>query len=133
MVLIKDKAYASNNVLIERFQYGSVFQNNLGCRLSDPENFLKLFYKTGQWIHQRGHFQIQQSSNEDFDRSFEIAASSMDSLARLVNYQKCDSILVAEAAFMPLYYEQYIRMLQKNIRAFPQMEWNTETFQSIHF
>ena len=43
----------------------------------------------------------------------------MDSLTRITNYQKCDSILIAEAAFLPLYYEQYIRMLQKNIMAFP--------------
>ena len=120
---LKIEAYASNNVLIERFQYGKTdfFRTAWVADYPDPENFLKLFYSKTMPADpsERSFPNTARFSNEDFDRSFEIATSSMDSLTRLVNYQKCDSILVAEAAFMPLYYEQYIRMLQKNIRAFP--------------
>ncbi len=120
---LKIEAYASNNVLIERFQYGKTdfFRTAWVADYPDPENFLKLFYSKTipNGANERSFPNTSRFRNNDFDESFEIATSSMDSLTRLKSYQKCDSILIANAAFLPLYYEQYIRMLQKNIRAFP--------------
>jgi peptide/nickel transport system substrate-binding protein len=122
-VTIKIESYASNNVLIERFQYGKTdfFRTAWVADYPDPENFLKLFYSKTipDGFNERSFPNTSRYKNDDFDKAFEIATSSMDSLTRLKNYQKCDSILIANAAFIPLYYEQYIRMLQKNIRAFP--------------
>jgi peptide/nickel transport system substrate-binding protein len=120
---LKIEALASNNLLIERFQYGKTdfFRTAWVADYPDPENFLKLFYSKTipNNPNERSFPNTSRFSNADFDNSFEIATTSMDSLTRITNYQKCDSILIAEAAFLPLYYEQYIRMLQKNIMAFP--------------
>ena len=88
----------------------------------DPENFLVTFY--GKHVPDDPEApsfpNVSRYTNKDFDHYYELAIRERDPVQRNEYYYKCDSILVADAAFMPIYNEEYIRLLQLNIRNFPQ-------------
>ena len=42
-----------------------------------------------------------------------------------------DSILVSDAAFIPIYYEHYIRLLQNNVHGFPQNAMEYRDFTRV--
>lgn len=111
-------------VLIERFTNGQIpfWRMAWVADYPDPENFLKLFY--GKTVpeenDQPSYPNVARYKNPEFDSRFEKALSSTDKEMKDRLYHECDSILIADAAFMPIYYDEYIRLLQLNVRAFPQ-------------
>ncbi len=110
--------------LIERFANGKsdFWRTSWIADYPDPENFLKLFY--GKTVpekpNEKSFPNASRFQNDEFDRYFEKALSSVDVEEQLINYQKCDNILIEQAAFMPIYYSEYIRLLNLKVRAFPQ-------------
>ena len=110
--------------LLERFTNGKsdFWRTSWLADYPDPENFLKLFY--GKTVpddpNEKSFPNAARFKNKDFDAFFEKALASVDPKEQLENYQKCDKILIEQAAFMPIYYAEYIRLLNLNVRAFPQ-------------
>ena len=110
--------------LIERFYNGKsdFWRTSWIADYPDPENFLKLFY--GKTVpedpNEKSFTNAARFQNEEFDLYFEKALSSIDVDEQLKYYQKCDNILIEQAAFMPIYYSEYIRLLNLKVRAFPQ-------------
>lgn len=74
----------------------------------DAENYLSLFYSKN--FSPSGpnytHF-----SNASFDRLFEAAISTTEMGSRHRLYQQLDSIVMDEAAVVPLYYDQVVRFV----------------------
>tara|TARA_Y100001968_G_C19426768_1_gene754823 strand:+ start:844 stop:2601 length:1758 start_codon:yes stop_codon:yes gene_type:complete len=110
--------------LIERFANGKAdfWRTSWIADYPDPENFFKLFYgKTvPQNPNEKSITNASRFTNNDFDAYFEKALSAVDPQEQFENYKKCDEILISQAAFMPIYYAEYIRLLNLNVRAFPQ-------------
>lgn len=78
----------------------------------DAENYLSLFYSRN--FSPAGpnytHF-----SDPVYDRLFEIALGTMEDELRYRIYQQLDSIIIAEAVIVPLYYDQVVRFVSKDL------------------
>jgi len=101
----------------------------------DPENFLKLFY--GKNVPSDPNAEsfpnFSRYTNPEFDAMFEKALAEIDDDVRDQLFHSCDSLLIADAAFMPIYYDEYIRLLQLNVRAFPQNAMEHRDFSRVFF
>ena len=53
---------------------------------------------------------------EVFDEFYDKAIHAKNQQQAMSNYYKADSILIADAAFLPIYYEHKIRLIQNNVR-----------------
>jgi peptide/nickel transport system substrate-binding protein len=54
-------------------------------------------------------------SDPGYDALFEKALITLDDEARYLLYQQLDSIIIAEAAVVPLYYDQVVRFIPKDL------------------
>jgi len=112
------------SALIENFLHGRTdfWRTSWIADYPDAHSFLSLFY--GKNVPKdkstASHSNPSRFMNAVFDKYFEKAIESTDSEEQSLFYHKCDSILIAEAAFMPIYYDIDIRLLQLNVRGLPQ-------------
>lgn len=111
------------DVLIERFAKGETDFTRTAwiADYPDPSNFLWIFY--GKNVpddpHARSLPNFSRYKNPVFDEYLEKGMATIDPDEQMKYYNMCDSILVADAAFLPLYHDQYIRLVQNNIVGFP--------------
>jgi peptide/nickel transport system substrate-binding protein len=111
------------DVLIERFANGETdfTRTSWIADFPDASNFLWLFY--GKNVpddpNARSLPNFSRYKNPIFDDYLEKGMSAIDPEEQMKYYNMCDSILVADAAFLPLYHDQYIRLVQNNIVGFP--------------
>ncbi|MCB2208743.1 MAG: ABC transporter substrate-binding protein [Bacteroidetes bacterium] len=78
----------------------------------DEENYLSLFYSENFAPNGPNYTHF---SNAEFDRLFEEAYLENDRSKRNTLYRKMDSIVMAEAPVVILYYDEVVRFVQKNI------------------
>jgi len=78
----------------------------------DPENYLSLFYSRNFSPAGPNYTRF---SDPGYDRLFEKALGTIDEKGRHAMYQSLDSIIIAEAAIVPLYYDQVIRFIPKDL------------------
>ncbi len=111
------------DVLIERFATGQTefTRTSWIADFPDASNFLWLFY--GKNVPDdptaRSLPNFSRYKNDKFDEYFEKGMAALSIEEQQMYYNKCDSILVEDAAFLPLFHDQYIRLIQNNIVAFP--------------
>lgn len=83
----------------------------------DASTFLELYY--GRTVPKDPHgLSMVNSSryvNPEFDALFEKAMQTSDEKERVKLYQECDKILIEDAAFLPLYYADYVRLVKDNV------------------
>lgn len=86
----------------------------------DPESFLTLFY--GQHVPERleekSYINVARFKNAKFDELFQASRIELDKTKRYNLLQKAEQILIDEAAFMPLYYDENTRLVHKNVKNF---------------
>ncbi len=94
----------------------------------DAENYLFLFY--GKNFAPKGpnftHFK-----NETFDRLYEETFITLDDKRRYQLYQRMDSIIIAEAPIVPLYYDAVVRFSQKNVKGLGMNPINLLTLKKV--
>jgi len=78
----------------------------------DAENYLALFYSKNFSPHGPN---ITHFKNFDFDKLYEKAQSETNDSLRHHYYQQMDKILIEEVPVIPLYYDESVRLIQKNI------------------
>lgn len=78
----------------------------------DAENYLFLFYSEN-WTPNGPNY--TRFKNPQFDEWYERASSEINDSIRINIYQKMDSLLMAEAPVIPLYYDQVLRFYPKTI------------------
>lgn len=78
----------------------------------DAENYLGLFYSKNFSPNGPNYTHY---SNPTFDRTFEASYGINSIEKRKIQYQKLDSLVVADQAVIPLYYDKVIRFVQKNV------------------
>ncbi|MCD6019390.1 MAG: ABC-type dipeptide transport system, periplasmic component [Bacteroidetes bacterium] len=82
---------------------------------ADEENFMSLFYSKNfapvgsNYTHYK---------NPDFDILFEKVIREQNREVKNALYQKMDQMLIDDAPIVPLYYDQVIRLVHKNIKDF---------------
>jgi peptide/nickel transport system substrate-binding protein len=79
----------------------------------DAENYLSLFYSMNfspsgpNYTHYR---------NPEYDRLFEKALGTLDDKRRNRLYQMLDSMVIADAVIVPLYYDQVVRFVPLDLK-----------------
>lgn len=76
----------------------------------DAENYLSLFYSQNGAPPNYTRFQ-----NATFDNLYEKSLSENNDSLRFAYYHQMDSIVLNEACIVPLFYDEVIRLAQKNI------------------
>ncbi len=89
-----------------------VFRASWIADYPDAENYLSLFYSKNFTPNGPNYTHFK---NDTFDALYEQSVSEVVMEKRHRLYQKMDSILIAEAPIVPLYYDKVIRFNQKNI------------------
>ena len=82
----------------------------------DAENYLALFYSPNHTPQGPNYTKF---TNEEFDRLYEASRSIVSDSLRLTYYKKMDSIIIAEAPVVPLYYDQSMRFLPHYVKNMP--------------
>lgn len=78
----------------------------------DPENYLALFYSRNKTPAGPNYTHFNHS---EFDRLYEKAIAETDADRRQAVYHAMDSIIIAEAPVVFLYYDQSMRFVQRNV------------------
>ncbi len=76
------------------------------------ENYLSLFYAKNKTPVGSNYTHF---SNATFDSYYEQAISQTSAEARKQLYIKMDSIIINEAPVVPLYYDESVRFISKNV------------------
>lgn len=111
------------NQLIENFELGKAdfWRSAWIADYPDPENFLNMFY--GKNVPDdpdaKSYINFARYKNPEYDSIFETALKTTDEKKRQELFSRCDQILVDEAPVMPIYYDNYIRLVQLKVRNFP--------------
>jgi peptide/nickel transport system substrate-binding protein len=100
---------AVNNNQIEFFKKSWV------CDYADEENFMSLFYSKN---FAPGGFNYFHYKNEKFDALYELALKEQHPIKRMELYQEMDNIVMQDAPIVPLYYDQVVRLVSKNVENF---------------
>ena len=79
----------------------------------DAENYLSLFYSENFAPNGANYTHFK---NETFDRWYKQAISDISREKRIFLYQKMDSLVMQHLPVIPLYYDENIRFVQKNIQ-----------------
>ena len=94
----------------------------------DAENYLSLFYSKN--FSPRGpnytHFKL-----DAFDQTYEKAKSIKSINERILLYQKMDKMIMDNYPIIPLYYDQAIRFVQKNVTGFEMNPLNLIQFKTV--
>lgn len=99
---------AVNNNQIEFFKKSWV------CDYADEENFMSLFYSKN---FAPGGFNYFHYKNEQFDALYEQALKEQHPIKRMELYQQMDNIIIEDAPIVPLYYDQVVRLVSKNVES----------------
>lgn len=78
----------------------------------DAENFLSVFYSKN---FSPNGFNYTHFKNNRFDELYEKANSERIDSTRYSYYREMDRLVIEEAPIVPLYYDQVVRIVQKNI------------------
>ncbi len=87
----------------------------------DPETFLTLFYSKHIPAdpNEKSFTNFCRFRNATFDSLFVAALREQDIAKRMTLYQQADQILIDNGAFMPIFYDETDRLVQKNVRNYP--------------
>ncbi|WP_010178804.1 ABC transporter substrate-binding protein [Aquimarina agarilytica] len=87
----------------------------------DAENFMLPYYSKNFTPNGPNYTHFK---NKTFDRLYEQSFMIPDLEERKLLYQKMDSILIAEAPIIPLYYDEFVRFTQNNVSGIPKNPQN---------
>jgi len=101
----------------------------------DPENFLNLFYgpHVPDNLNTRSYINSVRYQSAEFDSVFQKALQTVDKQQRNLLYLQADQIVMDDAAIMPIYYDKDYRLLQPDVRNFPQNPMEYRNFRDVYF
>jgi peptide/nickel transport system substrate-binding protein len=101
----------------------------------DPQNFLNLFYggHVPEKLSDRAYMNPFRYKNPDFDVLFEEALKTVDVSKRMELLAKADQILIDDAVIMPIYYDNYIRLVKSDVVNFPINQMEHRDFSRVFF
>ena len=91
----------------------SIFRGSWIADYADAENYLSLFYSKN---HSPNGPNYTHFTNTQFDALYEEALSISELKYRIPLYEKMDSIVINQAAIIPLYYDNVMRFSHKYVK-----------------
>lgn len=108
---------------IDAYQSGKLdfFRTAWIADYPDPETFLTLFYSKHIPANaaEKSFINTCRFSNARFDSIFSAALREPDLAKRMALYSQADQVVLEEGAFMPIFYDENDRLVQKNVRNYP--------------
>ncbi|MEX2588817.1 MAG: ABC transporter substrate-binding protein [Chitinophagales bacterium] len=101
----------------------------------DPENFLNLFYSKHipEKLEDKSYLNSTRYKNPKFDALFEEALQTVDDDQRNLLYLKAEQQMLDDAAIIPLFYYKDYRLLQPNVKNFPQNAMEHRNLREVYF
>ncbi len=101
----------------------------------DPENFLNLLYGelVPDDINDKSYINSIRYRSDVFDNLFESALRETDQEKRMKLFQQADQVAMDDAAIIPLYYEEAVRVVQSNVQNFPINALEYRDFSRVRF
>ena len=91
----------------------SIFRGSWIADYADAENYLALFYSGN---HSPKGPNYTHFSNSEFDELYEKSLRIPELANRIPLYEKMDSIVINQAAIIPLYYDNVLRFSHKSVK-----------------
>lgn len=108
---------------IDAYQSGKLdfFRSGWIADYPDPETFLTLFYSKHVPANagEKSFVNTSRFKNARFDSLYIAGIKEPDMAKRMQLYMRADQVLLDEGAFMPIFYDENDRLVQKNVRNFP--------------
>jgi ABC-type transport system substrate-binding protein len=94
----------------------------------DAENYLTLFYSKNFAPDgpNKTHY-----SNSQFDKLYRLGINEIDIKKRNFIYQEADNLMMKDAPVIPMFYDEVIRLKQKNIKNFPANPMNLLKLETV--
>lgn len=101
----------------------------------DPENFLNLFWSVHipPKLEDKSYLNSTRYTSPEFDAIFEEALRTVDAEERNALYLKAEQIMMDDAAIIPIYYYRDHRLLQPDVKNFPQNAMEYRNFRDVYF
>lgn len=92
----------------------------------DPESFLTLFYgkHVPATMQEKSYINFFRYKNARFDSLFMAARLESDNAKRFKMLSEAEAIILEDAPFMPIFYDENFRLEQKNVRNLPENPMN---------
>ena len=78
-----------------------------------PENYMALFYSKN---HSPNGPNYTHFNNPEFDSLYEKAMNELNDSVRFQLYKTMDQIIIDEAIIVPLFYDESVRFISKNVK-----------------
>lgn len=118
---------ATNNELIANSRV-SFFRKSWVGDYPDAENYLSLF-RSNNFAPEGPNY--THFRNEQYDEWYDKAMSTNVDSIRFSYYQKMDSLIVAEAAVVPLFYDEVVRFTHKDVSGLGTNAMNLVDLRSV--
>ncbi|HIP37465.1 MAG TPA: ABC transporter substrate-binding protein [Crocinitomix sp.] len=99
----------------------------------DPSNFIQQFHSKHIIEGKKSSINHNRYSNAEFDKYIDMAMSESDDKKRMEYYAKAESILIEDAAVIPIYYADEIRLVNPLLKNFPINEIEYRDFSVCYF
>jgi len=101
----------------------------------DAENFLNLFHSkhVPENPTEKTYINSYRYKSKTFDILFDEALRTIDDEKRNLLYAKADQQVIDDAVVLPTYYDIDFRLLQPNIRNYPQNSMEYRDFSKVYF
>lgn len=101
----------------------------------DPENFINLLYggNVPDDPHEKAYLNSERYISTKYDSLVDLARREMDQSKRNVLYRMADQVQLDDAAIIPLYYNEYTRLLHSNVRNFAQNPMEYRDLSEVYF
>lgn len=102
---------------------------------ADPENFLNLLYGelVPEELSEKSYINSLRYKNKKFDNLFEAGLKEIDPIKRVKLLMQADQVAMDDAAIIPLYYGESVRLVQKYVNNFPINPMEYRDFSAVHF
>ncbi len=101
----------------------------------DPENFLNLLYgkNVPESLSEKSYINSVRYQNAKFDSLFEKALQTVDNAERYRLYRMADQVQLDDAAVMPIYYDEFTRLISKKVKNFPANAMEIRDLSTVYF
>lgn len=103
---------ATHNELVAKSEL-AFFRKSWVADYPDAENYLSLFYSKNFSPEGPNYTHFK---NEEYDRIYRNSLAEVNDSLRYKLYHQMDSIIIAEAVVVPLFYDEVVRFVRKDVK-----------------
>ena len=97
----------------------------------DPENFLSLFLGKDMEDESGAYLNTVNYHSGLYDSLYHMAVRELDETKRYSIFSSLDQMLIDDAVIMPLYYDEFTRLLPRYVKGFPQNSIEYRDFRKV--